>query len=115
SAFSPIGDVGWVAAVKHFRGEDPGSFGDNAKQALKEFAASVAFYGVYDAAAPLTRTVVKNTDVQAFVNRLAGGSIGYGPTYDVLSGESGSDLLPTWKQTLGRALLYYTMAHKPMR
>ncbi|MEU4323587.1 hypothetical protein [Nonomuraea dietziae] len=113
SVFFAAGDVAVVAGVKTLRGEDAGSFEDNAKQALKEFAASVVFYGVYDAAAPLTRTVTKNADVQAFLNRMAGGSIGYGPSYDAMNGQTGSELIPTWKETLGRALLYFTMAHKP--
>ncbi|MFG1697929.1 hypothetical protein [Nonomuraea sp. NPDC049309] len=113
SVFFAAGDVAVVAGVKAGRGEDPGTLGENATQALKEFAASVAFYGVYDAAAPLTRKVTKNLDVQAFLNRLAGGSAAYGPTYDALNGQSGEELIPTWKETLGRMLLYFTMAHKP--
>jgi hypothetical protein len=114
SAFFAVGDVAAVAGVKWARGEDPGSWSDNGKQAFKEFTASVAFYGVYDAAAPVTRLMTKNPDVQAFINRMAGGNFGYGPTYDSMSGEGGSDLVPTWKQVLGRSLLYFTMAHKPM-
>ncbi|GGO66979.1 WXG100-like domain-containing protein [Nonomuraea cavernae] len=113
SAFFAVGDVAVVAGVKAARGDDPGSLGDNATQALKEFAASFAFYGVFDAAAPLARRATANVDVQYFLNRLAGGSLGYGPTYDALNGQEGSDLVPTWKETLGRMLLYFTMAHKP--
>ncbi|MGW4800042.1 WXG100-like domain-containing protein [Nonomuraea sp. NPDC004297] len=113
SVFFAVGDVAVVAGVKAARGEDPGSLGENATQALKEFAASVAFYGVFDAAAPLARKVTSNADVQYFLSRLAGGSIGYGPSYDAMNGETGTDLIPTWKQTLGRILLYFTMAHKP--
>ncbi|SEG92031.1 hypothetical protein SAMN05444920_107430 [Nonomuraea solani] len=113
SAFFAVGDVAVVAGVKAARGEDPGSFGDNATQALKEFTASVAFYGVFDAAAPLARKVTANADVQYFLSRLAGGSVGYGPTYDSLNGQSGEELIPTPKETLGRILLYFTMAHKP--
>lgn len=112
STFFAVGDVTAVAGVKKLRGEDPGSWGDNAKQGLKEFAASVAFYGAYDAFAPVSSAVTKNVDVQMFANRMFGGSFGYGPTYDALNGESGGDLWPTWKQTLGRMLLYFTMAHK---
>ncbi|MFC5826260.1 hypothetical protein [Nonomuraea insulae] len=113
SAFFAVGDVAVVAGVKAARGEDPGSLGENANQALKEFAASVAFYGAFDAAAPLARKVTSNVDVQYFLSRLAGGSVGYGPSYDAMNGESGEELIPTWKQTLGRVLLYFTMAHKP--
>lgn len=113
SLFFAVGDVSVVAGVKALRGEDTGSFKANATQALKEFAASVAFYGVYDAAAPLTRSMTANADIQNFLNRLAGGSIGYGPSYDAMNGENGWDLTPTLKQTLGRILLYFTMAHKP--
>ncbi|MEU7745119.1 hypothetical protein [Nonomuraea sp. NPDC049158] len=112
SAFFAVGDVGVVAGVKALRGEDPGSWGDNGKQMLKEFTASVAFYGAFDAAMPAARAVSKNADVQYFISRMVGGST-YGPTYDALNGESGGDLVPTWKQTLGRVLLYFTMAHKP--
>ncbi|TDD15850.1 hypothetical protein [Nonomuraea diastatica] len=115
SAIFAIGDVSVVAGVKALRGEDVGSFQENATQALKEFAASVAFYGVFEAAAPLMKRVSANPDVQYFLSRLAGGSIGYGPTYGVLSGETGSDLAPTWKETIGRMLVYFTMAHKPAR
>ncbi|WP_433440780.1 hypothetical protein [Nonomuraea sp. CA-141351] len=115
SIFFAVGDVTVVAGVKALRGEDPGSFKANATQALKEFAASVAFYGAYDAAAPLTRQFTGNKDVQAFFNRLLGGSLGYGPSYDAMNGQEGTDLVPTWKETLGRVLLYFTMAHKPMR
>lgn len=113
SAFFAVGDVSVVAGVKALRGEDPGSFGDNAKQALKEFAASVAFYGVSDAATPAIKALTKNPDLQGFLGRMAGGSIGYGPSYDAMNGQSGTDLIPTWKETLGRMLLYFTMAHKP--
>ncbi|MFI6392290.1 hypothetical protein [Nonomuraea sp. NPDC050540] len=113
SAFFAIGDVGVVAGVKAARGEDPGSLGDNARQALKEFAASVAFYGAFDAAMPAARAVTKNLDLQYFIGRMAGGSVGYGPSYDAMNGQGGEDLIPTWKETLGRMLLYFTMAHKP--
>lgn len=113
STFFAVGDVTAVYWATRWRGEDPGSFKDNAKQTLKEFTASVAFYGAYDAVMPLARAASKNADVQNFIGRMVGGTVGYGPTYDALNGESGSDLLPTWKQTLGRMLLYFTMAHKP--
>ncbi|MFC4116376.1 hypothetical protein [Nonomuraea zeae] len=113
SAFFAVGDVAVVAGVKAVRGEDPGSLKENATQALKEFAASVAFYGVFDAAAPLARQATRNADVQYFLSRMAGGSLGYGPSYDAMNGQEGTDLIPTWKETLGRALLYFTMAHKP--
>jgi hypothetical protein len=112
SAFFAVGDVGVVAGVNALRGEDPGSWGDNGKQMLKEFTASVAFYGAFDAAMPAARAMSKNADVQYFISRMAGG-VAYGATYDALNGESGTDLIPTWKQTLGRVLLYFTMAHKP--
>ncbi|MEO3887654.1 hypothetical protein [Nonomuraea sp. B5E05] len=115
SAIFAVGDVSVMAGVKALRGEDVGSFQENATRALKEFAASVAFYGVFDAAAPLMKRVSANPDVQYFLSRLAGGSIGYGPTYDVLSGETGSELTPTWKETIGRTLVYFAMAHKPAR
>ncbi|TDE31063.1 hypothetical protein E1295_40420 [Nonomuraea mesophila] len=115
SAIFAIGDVSVMAGVKALRGEGAGSFQDNASLALKEFAASVAFYGVFDATAPLMKKVSANPDVQYFLGRLAGGSIGYGPTYDALSGEDGTDLAPTWKETIGRTLLYFAMAHKPAR
>lgn len=113
SVFFAVGDVAVVAGVRAARGEDPGSWGDNSKQALKEFAASVAFYGVFDAAMPAARAMTKNADLQYFISRMAGGSVGYGPTYDALNGQEGGDLVPTWKETLGRILLYFTMSHKP--
>jgi hypothetical protein len=113
SVFFAVGDVGVVAGVKALRGEDPGSLGENATQAMKEFAASVAFYGVFDAAMPLARKATSNMDIQYFLSRLAGGSVGYGPAYEALNGQSGTELVPTWEQTLSRALLYFTMAHKP--
>ncbi|GAA3116414.1 MULTISPECIES: hypothetical protein [Nonomuraea] len=113
SVFFAVGDVAAVAGVKAARGEDVGSLEDNATQALKEFAASVAFYGVFDAAAPLAKKVTSNADVQYFLSRMAGGSIAYGPSYDLMNGQRGEELLPTWKETLGRVLLYFTMAHKP--
>ncbi|GAA2403112.1 hypothetical protein GCM10010404_71560 [Nonomuraea africana] len=113
SAFFAVGDVSVVAGVKALRGDDVGSVEDNAKQALKEFAASVVFYGVSDAASPAISALSKNADVQGFLGRMAGGSIGYGPAYDAMNGQTGEDLIPTWKETLGRALLYFTMAHKP--
>ncbi|WP_049558760.1 WXG100-like domain-containing protein [Nonomuraea sp. SBT364] len=113
SVFFAAGDVSVVAGVKALRGDDPGSLQENATQALKEFAASVAFYGAYDAAAPLAAKISQNADVRAFLSRLAGGSLGYGPSYDAMNGQEGAELIPTWKETLGRALLYFTMAHKP--
>lgn len=113
STFFALGDVGVVAGVKALRGDDVGSLGANATQALKEFAASMAFYGAFDAAAPLAGKVSSNPEVQNFLGRLAGGSFGYGPAYDAMNGQEGADLVPTWKETLGRVLLYFTMAHKP--
>ncbi|WP_329085907.1 WXG100-like domain-containing protein [Streptosporangium sp. NBC_01469] len=107
-----VGDVATVAGVRALRGEDPGSFKENAVQALKEFTASMAFYGVSEAATPVVNAMTKNAEVQGFLGRIAGGSFGYGPTYDLLNGERGGELAPTWEQTLGRALLYFTMAHK---
>ncbi|MEU8140990.1 hypothetical protein [Nonomuraea sp. NPDC048901] len=112
SAFFAVGDVGVVAGVNALRGEDTGSWSDNGKQMLKEFTASVAFYGAFEGFMPAARAMSKNADVQYFISRMVGGST-YGATYDALNGESGTDLVPTWKQTLGRALLYFTMAHKP--
>ncbi|GAA2214830.1 hypothetical protein GCM10009850_102960 [Nonomuraea monospora] len=113
SVFFAVGDVSVVAGVKALRGEDPGSLGQNATQAVKEFAASVAFYGAFDAAMPVIRKATSNMDIQYFVSRLVGGSAGYGPTYEALNGQSGKELVPTWEQTLSRVLLYFTMAHKP--
>ena len=112
SAFFAVGDVTATSLVKHFRGEDTGSFTDKLKQVGKEFTASVAFYGVSDAVDPLIAKGVTNPDLRGFLGRLAGGSLGYGPTNDALNGQSGTDLIPTWKETLGRVLLYYTMAHR---
>ncbi|MEU4571356.1 hypothetical protein ACBI99_24515 [Nonomuraea sp. ATR24] len=113
STFFAVGDVAVVAGVKALRGEDPGSLEQNATQALKEFAASVAFYGAFDAAMPLAGRISQNPDVRYFLSRVAGGSIGYGPSYDAMNGQEGAELIPTWKETLGRLLLYFTMAHKP--
>ncbi|MDP9845889.1 hypothetical protein [Streptosporangium lutulentum] len=113
STFFAVGDVATVAGVRALRGENPGSLGDNGTKALKEFAASIAFYGVSDAATPAIKAVTRNAELQSFLGRMAGGSIGYGPSYDALNGQSHAELIPTWKETLGRALLYFTMAHKP--
>ncbi|MFC7644299.1 hypothetical protein ACFQX6_28965 [Streptosporangium lutulentum] len=66
-----------------------------------------------DAATPAIKAVTRNAELQSFLGRMAGGSIGYGPSYDALNGQSHAELIPTWKETLGRALLYFTMAHKP--
>jgi len=112
SAFFAVGDVTATSAAKWSRGEDTGSFTDKVKQAGKEFTASVAFYGVSYGADPVIAKGVKNADVRNFLGRMAGGSLGYGPTNDALNGQSGTELIPTWKETLGRTLLYYTMAHK---
>ncbi|MCG5219411.1 WXG100-like domain-containing protein [Streptosporangium soli] len=112
SAAFAIGDVGVVTLTRTLRGEDPGSLGDIGTQMLKEFAASMAFYGAFDAAMPAARALTKNADVQSFLSRLAGGTVGYGPTYDSLNGQSGTELIATPKETLGRILLYFTMAHK---
>lgn len=113
SAFFAIGDVAVMDGVKAVRGEDVGSLKSNAEEVMKEFVASVAFYGVFDAVAkPMTR-ITSNADVQYFVSRMAGGSVGYGPTYGFLNGKRDDDLVPTVKDTTLRVLLYSTMAHKP--
>ena len=113
SAFYAIGDVAVMDGVKAARGEDVGSFKSNAEEVMKEFVASVAFYGVFDAAAKPMTKITSNADVQYFVARLAGGSVGYGPTYGFLNGKRDGDLVPTVKDTTLRVLLYSTMAHKP--
>jgi hypothetical protein len=105
--------VAVIDGVKAVRGEDVGSLKSNAEEVMKEFVASVAFYGVFDAVAkPMTR-ITSNADVQYFVSRMAGGSVGYGPTYGFLNGKRDDDLVPTAKDTTLRVLLYSTMAHKP--
>jgi hypothetical protein len=113
SVFFAVGDVAVMDGVKRLRGEDVGSFGDNLDEMTKEFVASVAFYGVFDAAIKPVSAITANKDVQYFVSRLAGGSIGYGPTYGYLNGKRGEDLVPTTKDTVLRTLIYTTMAHKP--
>ncbi|MEV0403508.1 hypothetical protein [Actinoallomurus sp. NPDC050550] len=113
SAFFAVGDVLVMDGVKAVRGEDVGSFGDNFDEVMKEFVASVAFYGVFDAAAKPVSKITSNPDVQYFVSRMAGGSLGYGPTYGYLNGKRGDDLVPTSKDTILRTILYTTMAHKP--
>ncbi|WP_285581244.1 hypothetical protein [Actinoallomurus iriomotensis] len=113
SAFFAVGDVAVMDGVKALRGDDVGSWGDNVEEVMKEFAASVAFYGVFDVAVKPVSMITKNKDVQYFVSRLAGGTVGYGPTYGFLNGKRGDDLEPTVKDTTLRTLLYTTMAHKP--
>jgi hypothetical protein len=113
SAFFAVGDVAVMDGVKVARGEDVGSFGANAEEVMKEFVASVAFYGAFDAAAKPVSKLTSNKDVQYFVARMAGGSVGYGPTYGFLNGKRDDDLVPTVKDTTLRVLLYSTMAHKP--
>jgi hypothetical protein len=113
SAFFAVGDVLVMDGVKAARGEDVGSLGDNAEEIMKEFAASVAFYGAFDVAAKPVSMVTSNKDVQYFVARMAGGSVGYGPTYGFLNGKRDDELIPTVKDTTLRTILYTTMAHKP--
>jgi hypothetical protein len=113
SAFFAIGDVAVMDGVKAVRGEDVGSLKSNAEEVMKEFAASVAFYGVFDVAAKPMAKITSNADVQYFVARMAGGSVGYGPTYGFLNGKRDDELVPTTKDTTLRVLLYSTMAHKP--
>jgi hypothetical protein len=83
------------------------------EEVMKEFAASLAFYGAFDFAIKPASMITANKDVQYFVARLAGGSFGYGPTYGGLSGKTGDDLAPTTKDTILRTIIYATMAHKP--
>jgi hypothetical protein len=113
SAFFAVGDVAVMDGVKAARGEDIGSFSANADEVMKEFVASVAFYGAFDAAAKPVSKITSNKDVQYFVARMAGGSIGYGPTYGFLNGKRDDELVPTLKDTTLRTILYTTMAHKP--
>jgi hypothetical protein len=113
SAFFSVGDVAVKDGVKAARGEDIGSLGENLDEVMKEFVASVAFYGVSAAAAKPVSKITSNPDVQYFASRMAGGSLGYGPTYGYLNGKRGDDLVPTVKDTTQRTLLYTTMAHKP--
>jgi len=113
STFFAVGDVLVMDGVKAARHDDVGSLGDNVEEVMKEFLASVAFYGVFDAAVKPASKITSNPDVQYFVSRMAGGSIGYGPTYGYLNGRRGDDLVPTAKDTVMRTLIYGTMAHKP--
>jgi hypothetical protein len=113
SAFFSVGDVAVVDLVKAWRGDDVGSFDDNVNEVLKQFAASVAFYGMFDVAVKPASMITANKDVQYLVSRMAGGTVGYGPTYGALSGKRGDDLVPTTKDTILRTIIYTTMAHKP--
>lgn len=113
SAFYALGDVAVMDTVKAVRGDDVGSLRENADEVMKEFVASVAFYGAFDAAAKPVSKITSNPDVRYFVSRLAGGSLGYGPTYGYLNGKRDDELVPTEKDTVLRTILYTTMAHKP--
>jgi hypothetical protein len=113
SAFYAVGDVAVMDGVKLARGEGAGSAGENVDEIMKEFVASVAFYGAFDAAIKPISKITSNPDVQYFFARMAGGSAGYGPTYGYLNGKRGDDLVPTTKDTTLRTILYTTMAHKP--
>jgi hypothetical protein len=109
-AVKAVREEGWAGAI---RGKGWGSWDANFDEGWKEFAASVAFYGVFDATAKPASMIIKNKDVQYFVSRLVSGTVGYGPTYGLLSGKRGDELIPTVKDTTLRVLLYTTMAHKP--
>jgi hypothetical protein len=113
SAFYAVGDVAVMDGVKLARDEDAGSLADNADEVMKEFVASVAFYGAFDVASKPVSKITSNPDVRYFLSRMAGGSAGYGPTYGYLNGERGDDLVPTGKDTTLRTIIYTTMAHKP--
>lgn len=104
SAFFALGDTTISIGAKAAFGDGPGSFEDNATMTMKDFAACLVFFGVWD----LTRVgplgKVLDNDAGNFASFYIG-SNSYTVASNAMNGESGKDLLPTLKQVLVKAMV----------
>lgn len=105
SATFALGDEALVVGTKLAFGDDVGSFSDNANATLKDFAACMVFFGVWDLTklGPMTK-VFRNNDVGDFASFYAG-STSYTMAYNFLDGKTGTDILPTMRQFIGKLLI----------
>ncbi|MFC4584698.1 WXG100-like domain-containing protein [Sphaerisporangium corydalis] len=105
SATFALGDEALALGTKVSFGDDVGSFGDNASSTLKDFAACMVFFGVWDLTkvGPMTK-VFRNNDAGDFASFYAGSSA-YTVAYNVESGKTGTDVLPTMSQLMSKLLI----------
>jgi hypothetical protein len=102
SAAFALGDEALALGTKLGFGEDPGSFSDNASATLKDFAACVVFFGVWDLTklGPMAK-VFRDNDVGHFASFYVG-SNAYTVAYNAEQGKSGHDLLPSMSQLMAK-------------
>ncbi|WP_406312751.1 hypothetical protein OHA77_29960 [Streptosporangium sp. NBC_01639] len=102
SAFFALADTTISIGTKAAFGDGPGSFQDNAAMTMKDFAACLVFFGVWDLTrvGPLGKAL--DNDAGNFASFYIG-SNSYTVAYNAMDGKSGTDLLPTLKQLMAKA------------
>ncbi|GAA3812139.1 hypothetical protein GCM10022226_36000 [Sphaerisporangium flaviroseum] len=105
SATFALGDEALAAGTKVAFGDDPGSVSENALATLKDFAACMVFFGVWDLTklGPMAK-VFRNNDAGDFASFYVG-STAYTVAYNAENGKTGSDMLPTMSQLMGKLLI----------
>jgi hypothetical protein len=105
SAVFALGDEALALGSKAAFGADTGSVKDNAMTTLKDFAACLVFFGVWD----LTKIgrvgkAFPENDVGDFASFYVG-STAYTVTYNLEDGKTGTDVLPTYEQFISKLLI----------
>ncbi|GII75342.1 hypothetical protein Sru01_03240 [Sphaerisporangium rufum] len=105
SAVFALGDEALAVAARGVNGVDQGSLGDNALATLKDFGACLVFFGVWDLTklGPMQK-VFRNNDLGDYASFYAG-STAYTIAYNVESGKTGTDVLPTTSQLVAKLLI----------
>ncbi|WP_248961038.1 WXG100-like domain-containing protein [Sphaerisporangium perillae] len=105
SAIFALGDEAIAVGTKVAFGEDLGSFEENASSTLKDFAACLVFFGVWDLTklGPM-RKVFRDNDLGDFASFYAGSSA-YTVAYNLENGKQGTDVLPTPSQLISKLLI----------
>ncbi|MFC4529507.1 hypothetical protein [Sphaerisporangium dianthi] len=105
SAVFALGDEALALGAKAAFGQDLGSFSENATTTLKDFAACLAFFGVWDLTklGPM-RKVFRDNDAGDFASFYVG-SNAYTVVYNMENGKSGTEVLPTPSQLIAKLLI----------
>ncbi|MGW4638661.1 WXG100-like domain-containing protein [Sphaerisporangium sp. NPDC004334] len=105
SAVFALGDEALALGARAAFGQDLGSFSDNSMATLKDFAACLAFFGVWDLTklGPMGK-VFRNNDAGDFASFYVGSSA-YTVAYNLEDGKSGAGVLPTPSQLIAKLLI----------
>ncbi|WP_214411993.1 WXG100-like domain-containing protein [Sphaerisporangium fuscum] len=105
SATFALGDEAISLGTRAAFGVDQGSVSDNAMSTLKDFAACMVFFGVWDVTkVGRVGKLFPANDLGDFASFYVG-SLSYTVAYKLENGETGWDALPTWDQFLAKLLV----------